>query len=85
MFSKINIVSFKKVLKNIYKHFQNICLYQLTEFFKLVEHFKKVNFCVPYDIFNFLGILYNCVNIFFRMSMLHKEESLGLSYTNVFL
>ena len=59
----MTIVSFKKVLKNIYKHFHNICLYQLTEFFKLVEHFKKVNFCVPYDIFNFLGILYNCVNV----------------------
>ena len=64
MFSKMTIVSFKKVLKNIYKLFHNICIYQLTEFFKLVENFKKVNFCVPYDIFNFLGILYNCVNIF---------------------
>ena len=39
MFSKMTIVSFKKVLKDIYKHFHNICLYQLTEFFQLIEHF----------------------------------------------
>ena len=77
MFSKMTIVSFKCALKNIYKHFHNICLYQLTEFFKLVEHLKKMNF-FPYDIFNFLGILYNCVTIFYRMNMLHKEVSLGL-------
>ena len=64
MFPKMTIVSVKSVLKNICKHFHNICLYQLTEFFKLVEHFKKVIFCVPYNLFNFLGILYNCVNIF---------------------
>ena len=59
MFSKMTMGSFKKDVMgsfNIYKHFHNICLYQLTEFFILVEHFEKVNFCVPYDIFNFLGI-----------------------------
>ena len=85
MFSNITIESFKSVSKNIYKHFHNICLYQLTEFFKLVEDFKKVMFCVLYDISIFLGILCYCVNIFLRMNMLHKEESLGLSYTDVFL
>ena len=73
MFSKMTIVSFKKVLKNIYKNFHNICSYQL----KIVEHFKKVNFCVLYDIFNFLGILYNCVNIFLEWICYTKRSLKG--------
>ena len=72
MFSKMTIVSFKKILKNIYTHFHNICLDQLADFFKLVEHFKKVNFCVPYDIFNFFLTLYDCVNIFYNEYVTHR-------------